>query len=81
MGFIDSIKDAIRGDVDRKSDGQAPDAAEPVADVPVAPEAPVGGGAHADRAAAVDDQEGPGTRSSSTGGKHAAPRDEDAASA
>ncbi len=86
MGFIDSIKDAIRGDVDRKGDGPAPDAAEPVvevpvAEVPVAPEGPVGGGAHADRSAAVDDQEGLGTRSGSTGGKHAAPRDEDAASA
>jgi hypothetical protein len=81
VGFIDSIKDAIRGDVDRKSDGLAPDAAEPVAEVPVAPEAPGGGGAHADRAAAVNDQEGLGARSGATGGKHAAPRDEDAASA
>jgi hypothetical protein len=81
VGFIDSIKDAFRGDVDRASDGHAPDAAESVADLPVAPDAPVGGGAHADRAAAVDEQEGLGTRSGSTGGKHAAPRDEDAASA
>ena len=72
MGFIDSIKDAIRGD-DRKPGGPTPDAAEP--------DAPVGGGAHADRAATTDDQEGLGTHSASTGGKHAAPRDEDAASA
>ena len=77
MGFIDSIKDAIRGD-DRKSGGQSPDAAVPAAETP---EAAFGGGAHADRAAAVDDQEGLGTRSGSTGGKHAAARDEDAASA
>ena len=81
MGFIDSIKDAIRGDVDRKSNGPAPDATEPVADLPVAPNEAGGGGAHADRAAAVDDQEEMGTRSGSTGGKHAAPRGEDAASA
>ena len=81
MGFIDSIKDAIRGDVDRKSNGPAPDATEPVADLPVAPDAPGGGGAHADRAAVTDDQEGLGSHSGSTGGKHAAPRDEDAASA
>jgi hypothetical protein len=81
VGFIDSIKDAIRGDADRKGNGPAPDAVEPVTEVPVAPEQPVGGGAHADRAAAIDDQEGQGTRSGSTGGKHAAPRAEDAASA
>ena len=78
MGFIDSIKDAIRGDDDRRSGGRTPDAVEQGADTP---DAPVGGGAHADRAAATDDQEGLGTHSASTGGKHAAPRDEDAASA
>jgi hypothetical protein len=80
VGFIDSIKDAFRGDVDRTSDAQSP-APEAVTDLPVAPEEPVGGGAHADRAAAVDEQLGLGTRSGSTGGKHAAPRNEDAASA
>jgi hypothetical protein len=77
VGFIDSIKDAIRGD-DRKSGDRPPDAGEPVAGTP---DAPVGGGAHADRAAVTEDQEGLGTHSGSTGGKHAAPRDEDAASA
>jgi hypothetical protein len=69
VGFIDSIKDAIRG---------TPVDAEPVADIS---DAPASGGAHADRAAVTDDQEGLGSHSGSTGGKHAAPRDEDAASA